>query len=373
MERKKFNEVTWIPAVLFGKAVLVTESRIDRRNVPGFPYVYELRHDDNGDWTTPVEICNSVMVNFCMTLISNEPLPTKLKYNYVFIEDGDFLMDEGSFVNMSEKSMEDLSNMQTSKFRMPEDRVHAYRTRLFISQPFTGMNENMIRKQRRLLHAVYAAYTGRKIADVDLINQFDPNDPEEKFHGIVGSQPYNQYTFCRSIGMMGDADEVLIFGNWARSRGCTIEREICNKFDIPIVYQEDLIKFCEENPDYDDHFKFLWPEEFFSFHEIYPITIKSHQYATVCSGYQFQAWACAEDEIPEGAYDDTDYEKCKEIWDNHILAPCEGDKIPIFGLGNSPDEAYMNLYDKAISDIGFIDEDDEIAEDIKEDINEEED
>lgn len=37
-------------------------------------FFYETRHDDNGDWVTPVTIEKSVFVNFCNTVIFTEPL-----------------------------------------------------------------------------------------------------------------------------------------------------------------------------------------------------------------------------------------------------------------------------------------------------------
>jgi len=37
-------------------------------------YFYETRHDDDGDWCTPVTIEKSVFVNFCNTVIFTEPI-----------------------------------------------------------------------------------------------------------------------------------------------------------------------------------------------------------------------------------------------------------------------------------------------------------
>lgn len=37
-------------------------------------FFYETRHDDDGDWVTPVTIEKSVFVNFCNTVIFTEPL-----------------------------------------------------------------------------------------------------------------------------------------------------------------------------------------------------------------------------------------------------------------------------------------------------------
>ncbi|TCK58420.1 LPD28 domain-containing protein [Seleniivibrio woodruffii] len=37
-------------------------------------FFYETRHDDDGDWVTPVTIEKSVFVNFCNTVIFIKPL-----------------------------------------------------------------------------------------------------------------------------------------------------------------------------------------------------------------------------------------------------------------------------------------------------------
>ena len=58
---------------LFGKPMLFTDLRIDRKTVPAGMYCYEVRHDDdcNGD---PVEIAKNIMVNHWGTVITNEPI-----------------------------------------------------------------------------------------------------------------------------------------------------------------------------------------------------------------------------------------------------------------------------------------------------------
>jgi hypothetical protein len=306
MERKNYDEVDWYRANLFGMIVFVTEDRIDRRDLPGSPYVYELRHDDDGDWTTPVEICNSVLVNFCMTLVSFEPLPINLKYHYVSIEHGDFWMRPDTKYNL--EALE--KHYRGCKFNIPPDRVHHYSTTLFISQPFTGKDIKEIKKQRKLLHELYAIYTERPIEYIKLINQLDPEDKDEYRYGPEGSQRFNQYTFCRSIGMMGRADVVLFYGDWKKSRGCKLERKICEEYCIPKLSQRDLIQFCIEHPQYDDdYFMPLWKKQFFDMHDIADVNIFKD---------------------PKGGFKATAELNC-----NGYTA-----------IGDTPNDAYLNLYNK---------------------------
>ena len=60
--------------------------RIDPATIPKDKYVYHCRHDDDGDWCTPVTIEKRVIVNFCGTLITE----TEINFNeetYIPIED----------------------------------------------------------------------------------------------------------------------------------------------------------------------------------------------------------------------------------------------------------------------------------------------
>lgn len=51
--------------------------RIDPATIPQGKYMYHCRHDDNGDWCTPVTIEKRVLVNFCGTLITEAEIDFK--------------------------------------------------------------------------------------------------------------------------------------------------------------------------------------------------------------------------------------------------------------------------------------------------------
>ena len=60
--------------------------RIDPKTIPEGKYMYHMRHDDNGDWCTPISIEKGVMVNFCGTFITNEPLHLEdYPFNTIYI------------------------------------------------------------------------------------------------------------------------------------------------------------------------------------------------------------------------------------------------------------------------------------------------
>ena len=75
---EKFEKVT-----VFGKSMLFTCLRVDKDTVPDGLYIYEVRHDDEGQGD-PVEIASFVMVNHWGTLISAYPIeltPSPMGHN----------------------------------------------------------------------------------------------------------------------------------------------------------------------------------------------------------------------------------------------------------------------------------------------------
>lgn len=67
---------------VFGKIVLFVECRLDRDTIPEDLYVYEVRHNDLGDFCT---VENKVTVNFHGTIISKEPI--EIGDDYRMVED----------------------------------------------------------------------------------------------------------------------------------------------------------------------------------------------------------------------------------------------------------------------------------------------
>ena len=60
--------------------------RIDPATIPQGKHMYHCRHDDSGDWCTPVTIEKRVIVNFCGTLITDTEIDFKGE-TYIPIEE----------------------------------------------------------------------------------------------------------------------------------------------------------------------------------------------------------------------------------------------------------------------------------------------
>ena len=132
--------------------------------------------------------------------------------------------------------------------------------RLFISQPFTGYDETELKKQRKALHKVFAAFIGEKIENVMLLNQLNPEDPADVRGNFKSDKEQDFYRFCRSIGILGIATDIVLYGNWEKSRGCKLEVEILKQFGIHIIDQKLLIAFCIKN-NMVTELEELWPDE----------------------------------------------------------------------------------------------------------------
>lgn len=66
--KETFEDVT-----VFGYPMLFTCLRCDRKTLPRGMYMYEIRHDDDGQGI-PCEIADSILVNHWGTVISNRPV-----------------------------------------------------------------------------------------------------------------------------------------------------------------------------------------------------------------------------------------------------------------------------------------------------------
>ena len=170
--------------------------------------------------------------------------------------------------------------------------------RLFITQPFTGYDEAEIAKQRKVLHKVFAAFIGEKIENVVLLNQLNPEDPADARGNFKSDKEQDFYRFCRSIGLLGIATDIVLYGDWEKSRGCKLEVEILKQFGIYIIDQKCLIAFCIKN-NMATELEELWPEEAENLKAI--LALKSVP-TTMVSAVTLTSDAVADDEIIIGHY-----------------------------------------------------------------------
>lgn len=317
MIRKNINDIQMRRCILLDKLVFFTEDRVDRRDLPDNIYVYELR---DGYDTTPIELANSVTVDFYGTVLVNEPCPVDLDKYYVMLRDKDF--------SIYDEDEEDISFMYDDPVphdyfgvkdaciwtHIPNELVHPIDApnkpiKLFISQPFTGYDDNEIRKQRKLLHELYSIYINRPIEDIILIDQLDVEDEYDTEENFETNEDRQFYQLCRSIGMMKNADVVIFYGEWTKSKGAMIEHDICQRYKKQSVGNKELIEFCKNNPKYDDdYFMPLWKKKFFDMHDIADVNIFKD---------------------PKGGFKATAELNC-----NGYTA-----------MGDTPNDAYLNLYD----------------------------
>lgn len=95
MERKNAMTDTFEKVSLYGKDVLFTDLRIDRKTVPDGIFQYEVRHADD-DWGDPVQLAQGILVNHFGTILSREPIALD-KDGYRRIAERDFsYKDSGS-------------------------------------------------------------------------------------------------------------------------------------------------------------------------------------------------------------------------------------------------------------------------------------
>ena len=67
------NEEEFENITLFDTPMLFTSSRCDRKTLPQGMYMYEIRHDDDGQGYT-CEVADWIIVNHWGTVISNRPI-----------------------------------------------------------------------------------------------------------------------------------------------------------------------------------------------------------------------------------------------------------------------------------------------------------
>lgn len=142
--------------------------------------------------------------------------------------------------------------------------------KLFISQPMHGLDDDDIRHQRKSMHELVCIMLSKDISkpeyDIKLINQFDRKDPKNFTINHPSIRSQRIYRLGRSIRLMADANLCVFYGDWQRSKGCIVERAVCEEYCIPYLDNNDIIKFCKENMDsnikVESLFEELYPEEY---------------------------------------------------------------------------------------------------------------
>ena len=101
--------------------------------------------------------------------------------------------------------------------------------KVFISQPMAGRDQDVILRERKAIELIVTAMLGD---DVYFIDSF-----------IQGDKDVNPL-FClgHSLMALSKADLAVFAPGWENSRGCRVERECCNEYNIRVceIEYDDL-------------------------------------------------------------------------------------------------------------------------------------
>lgn len=68
---------------------------------------------------------------------------------------------------------------------------------------------------------------------VSFCHNFQPDIPAEENGAKKGQE--SVWYLGRALEAISKCDRVFFYGDWQNARGCLIEHEICEKYDIPYV------------------------------------------------------------------------------------------------------------------------------------------
>lgn len=105
-------------------------------------------------------------------------------------------------------------------------------SRVFVSLPMRGHTDDEIK--------------ARQVEIIELLNSIDP-----KTHILTytlwqepAPNPRNQLWYLgKSIQALGDSDFAIFACDWAKAKGCIVERAICSVYGIPIIDEQDLFEY----------------------------------------------------------------------------------------------------------------------------------
>jgi hypothetical protein len=104
----------------------------------------------------------------------------------------------------------------------------------FISQPMRGRAGIVIKTERKHIEELIRKYD----SDAEIIDSYMESSTIAK--DSEGVKNPDVYFLGRAISLMQDADVVVLATGWKNSRGCRIEKQVAEQYNIRFETQENL-------------------------------------------------------------------------------------------------------------------------------------
>lgn len=111
-------------------------------------------------------------------------------------------------------------------------------TKVFISQPMTGLDEEDILFTREKEKAKVRLMFGD---DIEFASSYVYEDARKRLEEKYKDDNTNWgiYWLTRSLGSMCTCDTLWLVEGWENSKGCQIEREIAEMYGIEVLYPKE--------------------------------------------------------------------------------------------------------------------------------------
>jgi hypothetical protein len=195
--------------------------------------------------------------------ITSDEVPNDL-YIYSLVRKGDHYMidSQNAISTMADFEATIISSKQLVLCADVEYKKHAYarqfasvdeyyhdtigKIKLFVIMPMHGIDDETITKRLNSAREAIALVYDRDINDVELIDQVNVVDPDEKNIIFTSETERRIYRLTRSMRMMPSAThildlcETLCCGNKPTPKGCLVERELCNAYGLNLIHGNDV-------------------------------------------------------------------------------------------------------------------------------------
>ena len=111
--------------------------------------------------------------------------------------------------------------------------------KVFISQPMSGKKEREILEDRQKI-LEHLAHFAIDEENVEVINTYIKDEPPENSN-------IRLWYLGKTVELLAQADLVVFAKDWAKARGCRVERECARIYHIPtiVIENEDTISVEE--------------------------------------------------------------------------------------------------------------------------------